>query len=340
MVTREVSTDKTTESGSDAYPIPQLATFARTGEYWTISFAGIRFSLKDIKGLHYIERLLKHPGEEFHVLDLAIEYDANTNPASFVLRDSTFTISRLGDAGEILDARAKQDYKRRLAELREEFEELRKLGAHERLAKIESEIDFLEQEIARAVGLGGRNRRAGSAAERARLNVTRLIRTGLQKISEHNRALGETLDRSIRTGSFCSYFPDPRTPISWQFSTEGIAGSDDVRRPEPPVIRPEKGFLQTFVKGTTFVGREMELAALRRCLDRVISGAGGVVLIAGAAGVGKTRIAAAFGEEASQRGALMLAGGCYDREEPVPFVPFVEILEMTLGPSFKPRCPP
>ena len=42
------------------------------------------------------------------------------------------------------------------------------------------------REMARAVGLGGRDRRAGSAAERARLNVTRAIKSALQKISEHN----------------------------------------------------------------------------------------------------------------------------------------------------------
>jgi hypothetical protein len=219
MTSNEVTTDRGSESGPDARSA-QLGIFARTGEYWTISFAGAGFSLKDIKGFHYIERLLKHPGEEFHVLDLVSDSGTRKNSeidTTSVLREPTLSISRLGDSGEMLDARAKQEYKHRLAELREEFEELRERGAHERAAKVESEIEILERELVRAVGLGGRDRRAGSAAERARLNVTRLIRTGLQKISEHNRTLGELLDRSIKTGSFCSYFPDPRTLISWRF---------------------------------------------------------------------------------------------------------------------------
>src|SRR5262249_3361263 len=154
-----------------------------------ISFAGARFNLKDSKGLHYVERLLRHPGDEFHVLDLASESGANAtsdNDASAVARDSMLNLSRLGDSGEVLDARAKQEYKRRLDEPREEFEELRNCGAHERAAKVESEIEFLEREIARAVGLGGRSRRAGSTAERARVNVTRQIKMVLEKISEHD----------------------------------------------------------------------------------------------------------------------------------------------------------
>jgi hypothetical protein len=59
---------------------PEAVTgiFAHTGEYWTIGFAGIAFSLKDSKGLHYIERLLRHPGDEFHVLDLASESGTDT----------------------------------------------------------------------------------------------------------------------------------------------------------------------------------------------------------------------------------------------------------------------
>ncbi|MBV8358776.1 MAG: AAA family ATPase [Deltaproteobacteria bacterium] len=320
----------------DADQSVQLAVFVRTGDYWTVSFAGSRSSLKNIKGLHYIEHLLKHPGEEFHVLDLAIEScndtDSDTDISS-VLHDPTLSISRLGDSGEMLDTRAIRDYKRRLDELREEFEDLRERGAHDRAAKVESEIEFLEREIVRAVGLGGRSRRAGSAAERARLNITRLIRTGLQKISEHNHTLGELLDRSIRTGTFCSYFPDPRTPISWQFSLEETQRLPEIRSPAPVVARHDTYLQRTSIGRTMFVGRETEQALLRRHLDQVLRGVGAVVMIEGTAGVGKTRLAAEFSIEASKKGVLTFSGACYDRNDPVPFVPFVEMLETTLATS-------
>src|SRR5208282_2237997 len=137
-----------------------------------------------------------------------------------LLAGATVSVGGLGDAGEMLDLKAKQDYQRRLVELREQLEDLRERGEDERAARVESEIEFLAREIARAVGLGGRDRRAGSAAERARLNVTRAIKSALQKISEHHSQMGELLDRAIRTGTFSCYLPNPHAQITWQFDLE------------------------------------------------------------------------------------------------------------------------
>lgn len=63
------------------------------------------------------------------------------------------------------------------------------------------------QELSRAVGLGGRDRRAASAAERARLNVTRVLRAAIARVEAALPALGAHLDRSVRTGIFCAYEP-------------------------------------------------------------------------------------------------------------------------------------
>src|SRR5215472_14650769 len=100
--------------------------------------------------------------------------------------------------------------------------QLREGGDYQRGAKVESEIEFLTRELAQAVGLGGRDRRAGSTAERARLNVTRSIRAAIQRISEHDAELGELLGSSIRTGSFCRYLPNPQVPITWKFFAESV----------------------------------------------------------------------------------------------------------------------
>jgi hypothetical protein len=45
--------------------------------------------------------------------------------------------------------------------------------------------------------------------------VTRAIRQAMARIGEHHRELGEHLDRTIRTGTYCGYFPDPRVPPDW-----------------------------------------------------------------------------------------------------------------------------
>ncbi len=123
----------------------------------------------------------------------------------------------LGDAGEVLDAAAKAAYKRRLRDLDAALAEARELGDAEGATRAQEEIELLGGELARAVGLGGRDRRAGSPGERARLNITRAVKTILQKVAENNPALGDHLGRTVRTGAFCSYSPDPRLPVSWTF---------------------------------------------------------------------------------------------------------------------------
>ena len=65
------------------------------------------------------------------------------------------------------------------------------------------------------MGLGGRDRRASSGAERARLTVTKGIKAALEKIRASDPSLGQHLATSIKTGYFCSYTPDPQRPITW-----------------------------------------------------------------------------------------------------------------------------
>ena len=116
----------------------------------------------------------------------------------------------------MLDAQAKEAYRRRLAEIEEDIEEAQAMGDDERAAQADGERDFLVRELARAVGLGGRDRRVGSASERARASVTRAIRQAMARIREHHPTLGEHLDRAIRTGTYCAYLPDPRVPPIWK----------------------------------------------------------------------------------------------------------------------------
>ena len=80
-----------------------------------------------------------------------------------------------------------------------------------------------------------------------------------------------------------------------------------------------------------FVGRADELAFLRRKLDRAFDGHGGIVLVGGEPGVGKTTLVRQFIREAESRGALALFGRCYEIEGALPYSPFVEMLEQGLG---------
>jgi len=78
---------------------------------------------------------------------------------------------------------------------------------------------------------------------------------------------------------------------------------------------------------TPFVARDAELGELRRALDQMLLGQGGIVLIGGEPGVGKTRLVRELQREARLRGCLTLTGHCYELEGAPPFVPFAEYME-------------
>jgi tetratricopeptide (TPR) repeat protein len=200
----------------DDQPGSSLNVFRREGDYWSVSFEGHTVHVRDLKGMRYLARLLADPGREHHVLDLvAAETGSGAQAASS--HAAGLPRSALGDAGEGLDAQAKDAYRRRLAEIDDDLEQARAIGDAERAAQADTERDFLVRELARAFGLGGRERRAASASERARAAVTRAVRQAMTRIAEHHPQLGEHLSRTIRTGTYCAYVPDPRVPAGWRF---------------------------------------------------------------------------------------------------------------------------
>ena len=116
----------------------------------------------------------------------------------------------LGSRQVPLDPEAKEAYRRRLAEIEEDIDGAEAMGDAERAEQAVNEREFLARELARAVGLGGRDRRASSASERARASVTRAVRDAMARIHEHHPPLGEHLERTVRTGTYCVYLPDSR----------------------------------------------------------------------------------------------------------------------------------
>ena len=182
------------------------ALFKREGELWTIAFEGAAFRLRDTKGLHYLAALLREPGRERHALDLVAVDRA----------DGGVAVAVGGGAGPILDAEAKAQYRARLDELAEELRDAERDNDIERASRADEEREVLLEQLAGAVGLGGRDRRAASDAERARVNVTRAIKSVLDRIAENSPPLSEHLAATLRTGQYCTYVPDPRSPIRWE----------------------------------------------------------------------------------------------------------------------------
>jgi predicted ATPase len=328
---------------------PEQAIFRREGEYWALGYDDKSFRLKDTKGLGYLAHLLRHPGVEFHVLDLTggiarqqEKYEASPSTRGLPrgaedLEKAGMHVGSLGDAGEMLDEQAKAAYKRRLSELREELEEAKEVGHIERAEQAEREIDALTRELSRAVGLGGRSRRAASASERARQSITKAIKSVVERIGQSNARMGDVFSRCIKTGNFCSYRPDPDLHIAWEFAASTIESSERPNSSGEPAPahagRPQASAVMLDVspfplaERTAFVGRESEVNAIRSVIDRALSGHGSIVMLGGGPGAGKTRLAMEMSEYASRVGFRCVVGHCYERDEPVPFLPFVEIIE-------------
>jgi tetratricopeptide (TPR) repeat protein len=184
----------------------------REGDYWTVVYDGTTFRLRHSSGLCYLAELLRQPGREIHALELAaLRRDEGTCAEEMHAGANRGD----GDAGELLDEQARAAYRRRLRELQDELDEAEANHDAGRVGVLRGEREALEDELARAVGLGGRPRRAGSAAERARVNVTRAVRRVVERFDAKHPPLGRHLARRLKTGAFCVYLPDPRLAVRW-----------------------------------------------------------------------------------------------------------------------------
>jgi non-specific serine/threonine protein kinase len=180
-----------------ASPGPARNVFRRDGPLWTLTFDGHTVHLPDLKGLHDLARLLAAPGEDLHCLELA----------------GAAGLPPQADAGPLLDEQARSDYRRRMQELAGEADLAATAGDTDRAERAREELDALTEAVAAAFGLGGRPRKAGDPAERARSTVTARIRSAVAKVGEAHPALGRHLQNSVRTGTFCSYRPE--RPGGW-----------------------------------------------------------------------------------------------------------------------------
>jgi hypothetical protein len=176
-----------------ALPTADSFHLAREGEIWVCAFGDKTFNLKDTKGVQLLARLVAEPGTAVHALDL-----------TGARADDTID---LGDAGEILDDTARTQYRRRIEELRAEIDEAEGFNDPGRAARARDELEVITAELSRAFGLGGRKRRSGSAAERARVNVQRRLRDAVKRIAEQSPEAGKHLDWALKTGMYCTYDP-------------------------------------------------------------------------------------------------------------------------------------
>ncbi|MFE3449446.1 AAA family ATPase [Nonomuraea sp. NPDC059194] len=208
------STDADPESArhGPAHPDPEFARqvpvgahheFTRQGSVWSLSFGGRTVHVPDAKGLRDLHHLLSLPGTDLPAVQLLAPDGGEVVVAARQMG---------GDA--MLDEEAKAHYRRHLARLDEETDRALELGDDERAARLDGEREALLAELRAAAGLGGRTRRLGDEAERARKTVTARIRDVLRKLDTLHPELAAHLRATVSTGATCRY--DPGSAITWR----------------------------------------------------------------------------------------------------------------------------
>jgi tetratricopeptide (TPR) repeat protein len=178
-----------------AVPAPAENALRREGDTWVVTFRGRTSRLRHVKGLLDLAALLREPGREVLALDLMGGFDVGSAP------------------GPVLDERARREYRARVGELQSEIEEAQQANDWARAERAEAELDAFVEQLASAFGLGGRQRAAGSAAERARAAVTHRVRAAIRRIGEGDPEAGRHLRNAVKTGTWCAYQPD--IDVSW-----------------------------------------------------------------------------------------------------------------------------
>lgn len=117
---------------------------------------------------------------------------------------------------ELLDDQAEAACRRRLRDLDDEIAKATSWSDEARAARLQLERDALLEQLAAATGLLGRNRVAGSNAERARVAVRKAIVAALERIAHHDPSAACYVRDSIQTGRVCRFDPDPGRNMEWR----------------------------------------------------------------------------------------------------------------------------
>ncbi len=166
------------------------ATCVREGGSWRVTLGHRRILVGHRIGMLHLAVLLANPGREIDAAELAAGLSVLDAPVD-------------GSSQPVLDRVAIEEYRGRLARLREEMDD----PDAERAARAGAERDWLTSELAAAAGLGGRTRAFSTNRERARIAVGKAIRRAVTHVTRADPVIGEHLARAVRTGNRCSYWP-------------------------------------------------------------------------------------------------------------------------------------
>ena len=202
------------EKGPAASP-PAFA-FKKSGANWSVTYRGEERTLHHGKGLLYLQILLRNPERAYSARDLTLEAGESLSlPKSAIHREDHLSLST-SMPEEIIDPRAKQEYKERLRDIAGELETARTNDDLASIERLTSQKEFIEAEVSAAVGLGGRIRTAPNKEQRLRDRVGKAISRSRSMIREHHPTLDRHLATALRRQAH-EWTYQPEVDLPWEF---------------------------------------------------------------------------------------------------------------------------
>ncbi len=164
------------------------------GDGWRLERPdGVRVELGSLKGLRALSVLLERPHQAVHALELSAAMEGGA-----VVGEGSI---------ERLDRAAVRRYEQRLVGLRDELDLADRRGDVAASARLQDEYDAIGAELARGAGFGGRLASDPSAADRARVNITKHLKRAVDRVRGADGLVGAHLDAFVSTGMHCVYEP-------------------------------------------------------------------------------------------------------------------------------------
>lgn len=189
------------------------AVFRLEGEVWTVAYAARVDRVRDRKGMRYLAELLRQPGRDVHVLELAALCDPPPLEgwAAGARELSEAGMAATRDVGRVALRGPSAAEREQLRDIADRLEIAQELGDRERVAELEAELLRI---AASAEGFVNAQARAYDVV---RQNVSRALKSAIDLIGAHNPDLKLYLDATIKKGRYCSYRPDRRVSVRWRF---------------------------------------------------------------------------------------------------------------------------
>lgn len=174
------------------------------GRICHITFDGEKATVRALTGMRQLTRLLKAPGQELTALDLKTG-SSPTTQAHAELYDDGLSMNRHRD-DPVLDNEARRKYKDRAAAIADELK--RDISPSKR-EKLLDELEWINHDLKRHVGLKGKSRSHNDPNEQARTLISKNIHKALDEIEPVMPGLHAHLKEALHLGTVCCYEPHP-----------------------------------------------------------------------------------------------------------------------------------